>query len=41
MQPMLSVLSAKEREEVHERTLRLLETTGVRVDHEQARRLLA
>lgn len=41
MQPVLSVLSMKEREEVHERTLRLLETTGVRVDHEQARRVLA
>jgi trimethylamine--corrinoid protein Co-methyltransferase len=40
MQPVLSVLTAKEREEVHERTLRLLETTGVRVDHEQARRVL-
>jgi len=38
---LLQVLSDEERERVHEHTLALLETTGVRVDSEQARRILA
>ena len=41
MRTLLQVLSDEERERVHEHTLALLETTGVRVDSEQARRILA
>ncbi|HMK93264.1 MAG TPA: trimethylamine methyltransferase family protein, partial [Thermoleophilia bacterium] len=41
MRTRLRVLSDEERERVHEHTLALLETTGVRVDSEQARAILA
>jgi trimethylamine--corrinoid protein Co-methyltransferase len=40
MQPVLTVLSPEECQQVHERTLRLLEVTGLRVDSERARRIL-
>ena len=41
MRTRLQVLSDEERERVHEHTLALLEKTGVRVDSEQARAVLA
>ena len=41
MRTLLQVLTNEERERVHEHTLALLETTGVRVDSKQARHILA
>ena len=41
MRTVLRVLSADERAEIHERSLRVLATTGVRVDTALGRRLLA
>jgi trimethylamine---corrinoid protein Co-methyltransferase len=38
---LLQVLSQSEREQVHERTLRLLSETGMRVDSAEGRRILA
>ncbi len=41
MTTQLEVLSAAERAQVHERTLHVLATTGMRVDTEEGRRILA
>ncbi len=41
MKTMLQVLSAAERDQVHERTLRVLSRTGMRVDSDEGRRILA
>jgi len=40
MRTLLQVLSEEERDQVHERTLRILEKTGVRLDTTQGRRFL-
>lgn len=41
MQAHLTILSAQEREQVHERTLGVLARTGMRVDTDEGRRILA